>query len=106
MASSNDAEAPHTGSKSPMEPLVHLRILCPNQEVQQLSFTGLSSSTTVGQVKLKIRDVIATRPEPGIQRLLYQGKWLGRDDHTLSTVFGADAVRVNRSLGPKVTADY
>ncbi|MCJ1366245.1 hypothetical protein MMC16_005372 [Acarospora aff. strigata] len=73
---------------------IFLHVLSPSLEVpNKLRFPSVPISTTVGELKIKIQDAIATKPVPGRQRLIYRGKALVKDTDTMKDVFGQDAVR-------------
>lgn len=78
---------------------IFLHILSPSLEVpDKITFPAIPVSTTVGELKNKIRDAIATKPSPGRQRLIYRGKALVKTTDTMKDVFGQEAVR-RRALG-------
>ena len=53
-----------------------------------LVLSMVSSSATVGQLKLRIRDALPSRPPAESQRLIYQGRVLDDMDQTMMSVFG------------------
>lgn len=59
-----------------------------------LTFSQLPASTTVKEVKTKIRDSIPLQPSDDSQRLIHRGRMLGRDDETMLEIFGQEAVRI------------
>lgn len=70
-----------------------LHVLSPSTEVpKKLTFPAIPTSTTVGELKLKIRDAVATKPAPERQRLIYRGKALTNYSTMLSDLFGQDIV--------------
>lgn len=70
-----------------------LHVLSPSTEVpKKLTFSSVPTSTTVGELKLKIRDAVATKPAPERQRLIYRGKALTNNVIMLRDVFGQDTV--------------
>lgn len=80
------------GSGSGPQTIV-LHVLSPAVEVpKKLTFSAIPISTTVGELKLKIRDAVATKPAPERQRLIYRGKALTYESTTLKDVFGQDTV--------------
>jgi len=73
---------------------IFLHILSPSSEVpNKLTFPSIPVATTVGELKIKIQDVVATKPAPGRQRLIYRGKALVKDTDTMKDVFGQETVR-------------
>ncbi|KAF2143370.1 uncharacterized protein K452DRAFT_317527 [Aplosporella prunicola CBS 121167] len=76
------------------EQTVDLRILSPSIEAEGgVSFRALPSSTTVGQLKVKIQDALPTHPVPERMRIIYQGRML-RDSIPLAEVFGRDTAQM------------
>lgn len=75
-------------------PTVNISIISPSLAVNApLNFTGLAASTTVGQLKEKIREALDARPANEQQRLIHQGKLLNRETETLLDVFGEQKLR-------------
>ena len=72
--------------------LVNLQVVSPSAGVNTMAFTGLPASTTLRQVKEKIRELLASRPVDNQQRLIHRGRLLDRDTDTLLDVFGSDLV--------------
>ncbi|KAK3325345.1 ubiquitin family protein [Apodospora peruviana] len=73
---------------------VNLQIVSPSVGVNApLSFPGLASSATVGQLKEKIRESLPLRPADDQQRLIHRGRLLARDSDTLQDVFGEEMLR-------------
>lgn len=86
------ASSDGSGSGSGPQTIV-LHVLSPAVEVpKKLIFSAIPTSTTVGELKLKIRDAVATKPAPERQRLIYRGKALTYDSTMLKDVFGQDTV--------------
>ncbi|KAK4162749.1 hypothetical protein QBC43DRAFT_320900 [Cladorrhinum sp. PSN259] len=80
---------PHEG-----RPLtVNLQILSPSPQVEAMRFPDLAASTTIGELKAKIRERIASRPSDERMRLIYHARFLSRDGDTLLEVFGEDVIR-------------
>ena len=83
---------PRQSVSSPQTILLH--VLSPSSEVpNKLTFPLVPASTTIGELKIKIRDEVTTSPAPERQRLIYRGKALTQDSITLKEVFGQEAVR-------------
>ena len=53
-----------------------------------LVLSMVPSSATVGQLKLRIRDALPSRPAVESQRLIYHGHVLNDMDQTMISVFG------------------
>lgn len=73
---------------------INLQILSPSPLVGPMRFPNLAVSTTVGELKAKIRELVETRPLDEHMRLIYQARFLSRDADTLLDVFGEDVVCV------------
>lgn len=91
------AEDAPSSSKAPSPgetpPTVNISIISPSLAVNApLNFTGLPASTTVGQLKEKIREALDAKPANEQQRLIHQGKLLNRESETLLDVFGEQKV--------------
>ncbi|KAM7215113.1 ubiquitin family protein, partial [Rhypophila decipiens] len=72
---------------------VHLQVLSPSVGVNTLYYHGLAATTTVAQLKEKIRDALPLRPAGDHQRLIHRGRLLARDTESLQEVFGEEAIR-------------
>ncbi|KUI60067.1 hypothetical protein VP1G_07294 [Cytospora mali] len=73
---------------------VNISIVSPSVAVNApLSFPGLPASTTVAQLKERIRDALDSKPSNEQQRLIHQGKLLSRENETLLDVFGEQKLR-------------
>jgi len=81
---------------------INLQILSPSPLVGPMRFPNLAVSTTVGELKAKIRELVETRPSDEHMRLIYQARFLSRDADTLLDVFGEDVVCVLLFLNPTV----
>lgn len=96
---SEGAPSTPAGSGAPPptdEFLVNISIVSPSVNVNgPLKFPGLPPSTTVGQLKAKIRDALDSRPSNEKQRLIHQGKLLTGESDTLLQVFGEQKVQVD-----------
>jgi hypothetical protein len=71
---------------------VNLQIISPSAGVGNLRFPSLPATTTVQQLKAKIRESVASRPADEHQRLIHRGRMLARDTDTLLDIFGEEAV--------------
>ncbi|POS79381.1 ubiquitin family protein [Diaporthe helianthi] len=92
------AEDEPSSSSAPAQgeapPTVNISIISPSLAVNApLHFNGLAASTTVGQLKEKIRESLDARPANEQQRLIHQGKLLNRETETLLDVFGEQKLR-------------
>lgn len=81
-------------STAPQEDLsVNISIVSPSVSVNApLHFPGLPPSTTLAQIKQKVREALDSKPSNEQQRLIHQGKLLSREDQTLLDVFGEQRV--------------
>jgi len=79
-------------NSSSSKDVLHLRVISPQPEIAELVFNDLPLSTTVEQLKLKIKDAVATQPVPERQRLIYQGRVMTTDSSTMADVFGQHTV--------------
>ncbi|KAL6862321.1 hypothetical protein J3F83DRAFT_745905 [Trichoderma novae-zelandiae] len=76
------------------QPAVNLQVVSPSVGVSRpLLFPGLPATTTIRQLKERIRQSLPLRPSDEHQRLIYRGRALVRDADSLQDVFGAEAVR-------------
>jgi hypothetical protein len=73
---------------------IDLKLLSPSPEVPAsgLFLENLPTSTTLGELRNRITDTLASHPPPARQRLIYFGRVLQRDDDTLASVFGENNV--------------
>ncbi|KAF9870794.1 ubiquitin family protein [Colletotrichum karsti] len=75
---------------------VNLQVLSPSTAASSsrpLVFPGLSASTTVRQLKEKIRQSLPLKPTDAQQRLIYRGRPLQQDGDTLLNVIGEEVIR-------------
>lgn len=80
---------------------VNLNVISPSTAVgtgSPLSFPNLLASTTIGQLKEKIRNLLPTKPTDAQQRLIYKGRVLQQDDETLCQIMGENTVRTYHEL--------
>ncbi|KAH8887491.1 hypothetical protein GQ53DRAFT_298021 [Thozetella sp. PMI_491] len=74
--------------------VVNLQVVSPSVGVNQpLNFPGLPPTTTIRELKAKIREALPLRPIDDHQRLIHRGRLLSRDNDTLEDVFGAELLR-------------
>ena len=72
---------------------IELHILSPSPEVpHSLTFPIVLTTTTVGELKIKIQDAVPTKPAPERQRLIYRGKALTQDSLPLKDIFTQEMV--------------
>jgi hypothetical protein len=84
-------------TEEPTTVALKLKILSPSAELAELrnsglQFDNLPVSTTIGELKERIRDAVPTRPTNERQRLIYLGRVLARETDTLRDIFGATVV--------------
>ncbi|KAI0552225.1 hypothetical protein F4679DRAFT_536433 [Xylaria curta] len=70
-----------------------LQILSPSVNVPQPLFLTLSVTTTVRQLKERIRGCVDTKPPDDAQRLIHRGRLLARDSETMLELFGDEPLR-------------
>lgn len=81
-----------TGDAVSIPAVVNLRIRSPSTEVGgDLNFELLPATTTVGELKERIRNLLESSPRDEQQRLIHMGKYL-RGEQTLMEIFGEEAV--------------
>lgn len=91
--SSNECSATDAHSHSPDELVVNLQVVSPSVGVTRpLLFPSTSASTTIKQLKEKIREALPLRPADEHQRLIHRGRALMRENDKLIDIFGAEAV--------------
>lgn len=83
--------APPATADAPVS-VINLQIVSPSVGVNTLTFPALAASTTVGQLKEKIRETLPLRPAADQQRLIHRGRLLARDTESLHDVFGEETV--------------
>lgn len=87
-------DAPNNDEEQPNLPTFTLSIVSPSVEVASpLTFPQLLASTTVQELKAKIRDVVHSKPSDSAQRLIHRGRMLDRGSQTMLEVFGQENVR-------------
>ncbi|TVY29362.1 hypothetical protein LHYA1_G001380 [Lachnellula hyalina] len=85
-ASTRDREQPNPLSFT-------LIVVSPSVGVSSpLTFASLPATTTVRQLKAKIRDSTPSKPSNDRQRLIYRGRLLGREAETMLEVFGQETL--------------
>lgn len=80
---------------------VDVRVLSPSPEADGgITFSALSTSTTIGELKLKIKDELPSHPAPERMRIIYLGRVV-MNETTLGAVLGEVRLLFNccQSLG-------
>jgi hypothetical protein len=87
------SDAPTVDEERP-EPLTFtLVVVSPSVGVSgPLTFPHLPATTTVKELKTKIREALPSKPADESQRLIHRGRLLGREAETLLDVFGQETV--------------
>ncbi|KAI0490372.1 hypothetical protein F4859DRAFT_6691 [Xylaria cf. heliscus] len=70
-----------------------LQVLSPSSNVPQPLFLTLPVTTTVQQLKERIRGCVGTKPPDDAQRLIHRGRLLARDSETMLELFGEELLR-------------
>lgn len=95
MSQSTDASAasdtPTREEEQPETCSFTLQIVSPNSG--PLSFPRLPATTTVKELKAKIREALPSKPSDEHQRLIYRGRMVARETDTMMDIFGREAVR-------------
>ena len=71
---------------------INLVILSPSSEVNKLTFSSISTATTVGELRERISAAVISHPIPGRQRLIYRGHALLDATRTLKDIFTQEIV--------------
>ncbi|KAI9646248.1 hypothetical protein NHQ30_005688 [Ciborinia camelliae] len=87
------SDAPTKDEEQSKLPTFTLCIVSPSVEVASpLTFPQLLASTTVQELKAKIRDVVQSKPSDSAQRLIHRGRMLDRGSQTMLEVFGQESL--------------
>jgi hypothetical protein len=88
-----------TSDEERPEPLSFtLQIISPSIGVTgPLSFPLLPATTTVKQLKAKIRHALPSKPVDESQRLIHRGRMLARETETMLEIFGQETVTIHIS---------
>ncbi|KAI1129474.1 hypothetical protein F5Y10DRAFT_238340 [Nemania abortiva] len=70
-----------------------LQILSPSINVPQPLCLSLPVTTTVRQLKERIRSCVISKPPDDAQRLIHRGRLLARDSETMQELFGEESLR-------------
>ena len=73
---------------------INLIILSPSQEANKLTFSGISTATSIGELRERISAEVRTHPAPARLRLIYRGHALVDVGKALKDVFSQDIVRL------------
>jgi hypothetical protein len=97
MAQSTDSpvgpDAPTRDEERPKPSVFTLQVVSPSVGVSSpLSFPHLAATTTIKELKAKIRDALPSKPTDDHQRLIHRGRMLGRETETMLDVFGQETV--------------
>ncbi|KAI1496766.1 hypothetical protein F5X99DRAFT_57829 [Biscogniauxia marginata] len=86
--------AAEAASESNESNVYTLQIISPSVGVPQpLALRSVPATTTVQQLKEKIRNAIDAKPTDQAQRLIHRGRLLSRDSETMLELFGEEALR-------------
>lgn len=98
MSSNGTTDAPTMDEERPEPITFTLVIVSPSVGVTgPLAFPHLLASTTVKQLKARIRDALPTKPTDESQRLIHRGRMLARDTETMTEIFGHDTVKMSHT---------
>ncbi len=76
-------------------PSFTLQVVSPSVGVSSpLSFQRLPATTTIKQLKARIRDALPSNPTDESQRLIHRGRMLAREAETMLEIFGQETVRL------------
>lgn len=70
-----------------------LQILSPSLNIPQPLLLTIPITTTVRQLKERIRSLVGTKPPDDAQRLIHRGRLLARDTETMLELFGEEPLR-------------
>lgn len=87
---STSSDVPTKEEEQPEPSTFTLQIVSPNSS--PLSFPRLPVTTTIKQLKAKIRDALPSKPIDEHQRIIYRGRMLASETTTMMEVFGPEAV--------------
>lgn len=92
----SDASSVHSdesSSSEPYEPTMNLQVVSPSVGVTRpILFPDIVTSTTIKELKDRIRESLPLRPSDEQQRLIHRGRALSRDTDTLEDIFKVGAV--------------
>ncbi|KAH7418363.1 hypothetical protein BKA64DRAFT_654243 [Cadophora sp. MPI-SDFR-AT-0126] len=87
------ADTQTTGEEAPRPLSFTLHVVSPSVGVASpLNFASLPATTTVKELKGRIRDVLPSKPQDENQRLIHRGRMLGRENETMLEIFGQETL--------------
>ncbi|KAJ8127001.1 hypothetical protein O1611_g6637 [Lasiodiplodia mahajangana] len=89
----NMSDPTFSASTAPEPGHFTLQVLSPSINVPQPLCLDLPVSTTVRQLKERLRSCINTKPPDDAQRLIHRGRLLARDSETMQELFGEESLR-------------
>ena len=93
---SSQSSSSSSGDSSPASSdqlTLNLQVVSPSVGVNRpLRFPEIAASTTIKQLKERIRQILPLRPADDHQRLIHRGRALVRETDTMLDIFGEDAV--------------
>ncbi|PHH79811.1 hypothetical protein CDD82_2167 [Ophiocordyceps australis] len=96
MATEPPKSRPQGSAQSPEPLLVNLQVVSPSVGVTRpLLFPELPATTTIKQLKDRIRQTLPLQPADDNQRLIHRGRALLRDSDSLLDVLGSEALRTS-----------
>ncbi|KAF1811806.1 hypothetical protein P152DRAFT_514936 [Eremomyces bilateralis CBS 781.70] len=72
---------------------LELRILSPSSELPGPLTLKVPISTTVAELKLRVKNAVASKPEPSRQRLIHKGRVMANESEDLASIFGAEHIK-------------
>ncbi|KAL5326712.1 hypothetical protein ACEPPN_004401 [Leptodophora sp. 'Broadleaf-Isolate-01'] len=90
-AQQTDAQARAEEASGPLTFTLH--VVSPSVGVSgPLNFSKLPATTTVKELKSRIRDILPSKPQDENQRLIHRGRMLGRESETMLDIFGQETL--------------
>lgn len=93
---SSDSSSNHSddSSTAPEELTFDLQVVSPSVGVTRpLLFNAIPATTTIKELKERIRQALPLQPSDEQQRLIHRGRALVRETDTMLSIFGEEAVR-------------
>jgi hypothetical protein len=92
------ADAPTSGEEQAAATAFTLQMVSPSVGVSvPLNFPHLPATTTIKELKARIRDTLPSKPTDENQRLIHRGRMLGNEMDTMTDIFGKEAVGHTKS---------
>ncbi|PBP28880.1 Ubiquitin family protein [Diplocarpon rosae] len=89
-------ETPSTGESEPLS--FTLQVVSPSVGVSSpLRFPHLPATTTVKELKEKIRNILPSQPQDDSQRFIHRGRMLARETETMLEIFGQETLANSES---------